>query len=614
MTTEHHEEPLEQNDDIIGVAFKWSIGVIIVIAALAAAVTFFNRESEEKPVVIERPPVQAPDSLDQSTDAMPGVVFTDITQSAGIRFNRFDGGVGEKLLPETMGGGGAFFDLDNDGDQDLVLINGTDWPHEIPTRPRTTAALYRNDGQGNFTDVTVGSGLDFSIQGMGVACGDFDGDGWTDLYISAVGPNRLLRNENGRFRDVTDEAGVAGAPDDWTTSAGFFDFDRDGDLDLFACNYIGWSRDIDLQLNFTLNGSDRAFGPPTQYVGASSMLFENRGDGTFTDVSEAKGIAVRNPATGEPMGKALAVTFADPDNDGWLDILVANDTVQNFVFRNLEGQSFEEIGSASGMAFDSMGNATGAMGMDAARVYADDRLSVAIANFANESSSFYVQQPANPWRFADMAGSEGIGSPSRLKLSFGLFFFDFDLDGRLDLLQTNGHLEEEITSIQASQSYRQAAQLFWNCGPQGRACYAMVPENSTGDLAQPIVGRGSSYADIDGDGDLDVLLMQASGPALLLRNDQQLNNHWIRLRLKAANGNTEAIGARVQVQTDGRTMTQTVMPTRSYLSQVESVLTFGLGEATTIDSVKITWPDGTTQELTNLAIDQSHEITQQPAR
>lgn len=598
------------DDRIIGVVFRWSLGVIVITALGVGALLYLPRTSKKAPVTIDRPSVEAPEILIQSSEGMPDVVFSDVTAEAGIQFDRFNGATGEKLLPETMGGGAAFFDFDNDGDQDLFLVNGDEWPHSPRSERPHTMALYRNDGNGKFDDVTASVGLDLSFYGMGVACGDYDGDGRTDLYVTAVGVNRLLQNTEGGFVDVTDAAGVGGAADGWSTSAGFCDFDRDGHLDLFVCNYIQWSREIDLRLNFTLNGTDRAYGPPTQYEGSFCTLYRNRGDRTFEDVGESAGIHVANPTTGKAMGKALAVAFVDADLDGWMDIVVANDTVQNFVFRNVDGRRFEEVGASTGVAFDSMGNATGAMGIDSGCVYSDNRIAVAVANFANEASSLYVQQGEGRWQFADMAGSEGIGSPSRLKLSFGLFFFDYDLDGRLDLLQANGHLEEEINQVQASQHFRQSAQLFWNCGESAKSCFVAVPESRLGGLARPIVGRGSTYADIDGDGDLDVLLLQSAGEPMLLRNDQNLNHHWIRLQLVGRAGNPTAIGARVEVTVGDRTLRQQVSPTRSYLSQVEPVLTFGLGRSESIDGIRIVWPNGHAQRIDAVEIDALVRIEQ----
>jgi hypothetical protein len=430
------------------------------------------------------------------------------------------------------------------------------------------------------------------------------------VFLSALGPDRLLHNEGGRFRDVTAQAGVAGASDAWGTSAGFFDYDNDGDLDLFVCNYIRWSREIDLALAFTLNGRDRAYGPPKQYQGVHSYLYRNEGDGRFSDVSRASGIEVQNPATGEPMGKALGVVFIDADEDGDLDVFVANDTVQKFVFRNRGDGTFEEIGAASGVAFDTAGMATGAMGIDVADYGNTGALAVGVANFANEATSFYVQQK-DPWQFVDMANSEGVGSPSRLKLKFGFFFFDYDLDGRLDILQANGHLENEINQIQPSQTYRQATQLFWNCGRGARGCYTVVPDDRLGDLGRPIVGRGAAYADIDADGDLDVALTDNGGSPLLIRNDQALGHHWLRVRLVGRAGNREAIGALLVLEAGGVVQRRQVMPTRSYLSQVELPVTFGLGASEHVDSLRVHWPGGAVQDVPVEAVDTVLTVEQQ---
>jgi len=596
--TEHEQEYVPADDAIIGVAFKWSLGVIGLIGIVVVAIVLMRGGGDAAPPVIDRGAIAAPDRLDQTDEEMPQVTFTDITTGAGIDFVHTSGATGEKLLPETMGSGVAFLDYDGDGDQDLLFVNASRWPHDAgETRP--TMALYRNDA-GVFTDVTTAAGLDVTCYGMGVAVGDYDGDGDSDVYVTAVGPNLLFRNDGKRFTEVSAAAGTAGDPDDWSTSAGFFDADGDGDLDLFVCNYVQWSRELDIRLNFTLNGTDRAYGPPKLYEAAHCALYRNDGAGRFTDVSAASGIEVANPATGKPMAKALAVTFVDIDDDADLDILVANDTVQNFVFRNDGECLFEEVGADSGVAFDAMGTATGAMGMDAAEIRNDGQLGVGIANFANESTSLYVQQERDPWQFADMSGLEGIGSPSRLKLSFGLFFFDYDLDGRLDMLQANGHLEDSITEIQPSQTYRQPAQLFWNCGPEARSCFAAVPDDTLGDLARPIVGRGAAYADIDDDGDLDVVLTESGDRPMLLRNEQMLGRRWVRLKLVGGPKNPDAIGARVELSAGGVTQRRTVMPTRSYLSQVELPLTCGLGEADAIDDLTVRWPDGTLETRTDI--------------
>jgi len=598
-----------RDDAIIGTAIKWSLVVFLGVGAIVAAAILLRPAPEEPTVVIDETPATI-EGYERTGIEPPTIRFTDVTDAAGIDFVHENGAIGEKLLPETMGGGVAFLDHDGDGDQDLLLISSDRWPNDpdYAVRPITTR-LYRNDGTGRFEDVTTAAGLDHRLYGMGCAVGDYDGDGRVDLFITGLGGNRLLRNLGGRFEDVTERAGVAGSPTDWNTSAGFFDADGDGDLDLFHCRYVEWSRSIDFELGFTLNGRDRAYGPPTNYRGTQPVLYRNDGDGTFTDVSEAAGLHVFNAATGVPVGKGLAVAIADVDHDGDLDVIVANDTTQNFLFVNAGDGTFTEAGTTSGLAFDSNGRATGAMGIDVAQPLADESLAVAIGNFARESTSFYVSTGSS-LRFNDVATAEGIGSPSRIKLTFGLFFFDPDLDGWPDLLQANGHLEEEINEIEPSQHYQQPAQLFWNCGPNDDACYVVMPDEAVGDLARPIVGRGAAYADIDGDGDQDVILTQTGGRPMLLRNDQDAGHHWIRVRLVGQPPNTSAIGALVSVRAGDRVRTQRVMPTRSYLSQVELPVTFGLGELESVDEIVVHWPNGSTQTLPDPAIDRVHVIEQ----
>ena len=604
---EDGEELVPEDDRIIGQAFRWSLVAIAVIALVVAAALWLRREEPVAPEVVERDPVEAPRPLDQTQAEMPVVTFSDVAASAGISFVHENGAAGEKLLPETMGSGVAFLDYDGDGDPDLLFVNSSQWPGAPESG--ATMALYQNDGSGSFSDVTTASGLDVSFYGQGVAVGDYDGDARPDLFFSAVGTNHLFHNVGGRFEEVTASAGVAGAPDAWSSSAGFFDYDNDGDLDLFVCNYVKWSREIDFRLNFTMNGVDRAYGPPMEYEGTHSSLYRNEGDGTFRDVSEEAGIRIANPATGRPMGKALALTFADADRDGDLDVFVANDTVQNFLFRNEGDGTFVEIGASSGFGFDNNGAATGAMGIDAGDYDNTGSLAVGIGNFANEHSSFYVQQ-RRPWQFVDVSNAQGIGSPSRRKLSFGLFFFDYDLDGRLDLLQSNGHVENEINEVQPSQTYRQAAQLFWNCQSKERSCFAAVPEETLGDLARPLVGRGAAYADIDADGDLDVVITQAGGPPLLARNEQALGHHWLRVVLEGRGSNRDAIGAWVELRTGDVTQRRQVMPTRSYLSQVERPVTFGLGRADRVDALRIHWPDGSTQDVAVDSVDATVRVVQ----
>jgi hypothetical protein len=370
-----------------------------------------------------------------------------------------------------------------------------------------------------------------------------------------------------------------------------------------------WSREIDYQVDFRLDGVGRAFGPPQNYQGTFPHLYRNEGDGTFTDVSEAAGLHVINPATGVPVAKSLALAPIDVDRDGDLDVMVSNDTVQNFLFRNNGDGTFLEEAEHFGLAYDRNGNSTGAMGIDSAHFRNDHNLGFVIGNFANEMSSVYVTQD-DPEFFVDEAITEGIGAPSRLMLSFGLFLFDYDLDGRLDVLQANGHVEEEIAKVDPSQRYRQPAQLFWNAGPGAGRGFVEVPPASTGDLAREIVGRGAAFADLDADGDLDVVLTQISGPPLVLRNDQDLGHHWLRVRLVGRAPNRDAIGAWVELTAGGVTQRRQVMPTRSYLSQVEPTVTFGLGELDRVDSLKVVWPDGTEETVEGVEVDRLRVVEQ----
>ena len=600
LSDEGHEgeDWVPEDDAIIGHVFRRSLWVLAAIGlALAVVVLWPTSEAREENRDIE---TTAPEAVTAAA-VPPEVEFADVTASSGIDFLHVNGAEGAKLLPETMGSGVAVFDFDGDGDQDLLFSNSTRWPDGAESSPIGRVALYENDGSGHFLDVSAALGVDVSLYGTGVAVGDYDGDGDRDVYLAAVGGNRLLRNEGGgsSFVDVTDEAGVGGSASEWTTSTGFLDIDNDGDLDLLAANYVRWSPEIDLQLDYRLTGIGRAYGPPANYEGTFLDLYRNEGDGTFREVAEELGLQVRNSATGGAVAKALGIAIVDLDSDGWIDFFVANDTVRNFLFMNDGGGAFLEQGEIQGVAYGRQGNATGAMGADAAHFRNDDDLGFLVANFANEMSSLYVSQ-GDPLLYADESIVEGLGAPSRRMLSFGVFFFDFDLDGRLDLLQANGHLEEEINSVDPSQTYRQATQLFWNAGAAG---LVHVEPATTGHLRREIVGRGAAYGDLDGDGDLDVVVTQTAGPPAVFRNDQDTGHHYLRLRLvgNGTTSNRDAIGAWVELRSGGETQRRQVMPTRSYLSQMELPVTFGLGETTVVEELKITWPDG---RIEVVAVDQ----------
>jgi hypothetical protein len=595
------EEWVPADDTVIGRTFWWSLVVLAGIAVVIGLSLYLTRQpAQVKPEQVITATV--PEAVVQVLEA-PTVRFVDITREAGITFTHTNGAYGDKLLPETMGGGVAFLDYDNDGHQDLLFVNSSVWPHRDHTGPLPTMALYRNDGTGHFQDVTAQAKLDVSFYGMGVAVADYDGDGWTDVFITAVGRNHLFHNNHGVFEEVTDQAGVAGNEEQWSTSAGFFDCNNDGYLDLLVVNYVRWSKEIDTALDYRLTGVGRAYGPPQNYEGTFPYLYRNNGDGTFTDISAQSGIQIRNPATGAPAAKSLGLTFIDVDRDGRMDVLVANDTVKKYFFHNLGNCTFEEVGEQYGLAYGADGRATGAMGVDVGHFRNDHNLGFMIGNFANEMTSVYVSQD-DPTFFVDDAIGEGIGAPSRLALKFGLLLFDYDLDGRLDMLQANGHIENEIHRMDPSQQYRQAAQLFWNAGPGQRPEFVFVPAEQTGDLGREIVGRGAAYADIDGDGDLDVVLTQIAGPPLLLRNDQHLGHHWLRVKLVGRPPNRDAIGAWVELRAGGIIQQRQVMPTRSYLSQVELPVTFGLGKSNRVEALQVTWPDGSEQTVEQVPVDQ----------
>ena len=572
-------------------ALKRSIAALVLLGCLAGgAIGWLST-----PAI--HPPTSALQARPTGSAHPPRVRFTDVTSQAGIGFVHVNGAQGAKLLPETMGGGVAAFDFDGDGDADLLFVNGTGWDGR---EPRGTCVLYRNDtppgGEIHFTDVTSDSGLDVPMYGMGVACGDYDGDGRVDLFITGVGENRLYRNRGGgRFMDVTAGSGIA-RETSWSTAAAWLDVDRDGDLDLFVGHYVDWSPELDRRVNVTQAGGGRVYGQPWNYPGTFPRLYRNDtaagGLPRFTDVSEHSGLRVKNPVTGQPVAKTLAVAPVDLNDDGWIDLVVANDTVQNFVFTNRHDGTFAEVGVQAGVAFDTYGHPRGAMGIDAARFREDDALGIAIGNFANEMNALYVSHPGRDQMvFTDEALAEGIGSASRHLLKFGLFFFDYDLDGRLDVLTANGHLDEDIERVQPDARYRQPAQLFWNAG--SGPTFVPVPAEMAGpDLFVPRVGRGSVYADFDRDGDPDVVMTQVGGRPVLLRNDQQLGRHWLRLRLIGRGGNTGAIGAWVRARVDGRTLARQVMPTRSYLSQSELTVSLGLGERTRPEGLQVRWPDG----------------------
>ena len=527
---------------------------------------------------------------------MNAVLFTDVTRAAGIGFVHNSGASGRKYLPETMGSGVAFLDYDGDGRQDLFFVQSADWPGN--RRHKTTQALYRNKGDGTFEDVTRKAGLAVELYAIGVAAADYDNDGHVDLFINALGPDRLFRNRgDGTFEDVTEKAGVSDPG--FGTSATWVDYDRDGRLDLFACNYVQWSPKDDIFC--TLDGVDKSYCTPESYRGATNRLFRNRGDGTFEDVSKRAGVY-------DPTGKSLGVVALDYDGDGWPDLAVANDTQPNFLYHNKGDGTFEEVGKIAGIAFSEEGKARGAMGIDAADYDGSGRDSLVIGNFSNEMLALYHNEGRG--LFIDDAAMSGIGQPSLLTLAFGCFFFDFDLDGILDIFVANGHVENDINRVQPSVTYAQPPHLFRGLGG-GR--FESIESQSGADLQRPLVARGAAYADFDDDGDLDIAVATNNGPPVLLRNDGGNTDRWLRLRLVGrGKSNRDAVGAVVRLKAGSITATRTVRSAASYASQSELELTFGLGPARHGDSpsvdLQITWPDGTKQPVSGIEPGRLHVI------
>jgi hypothetical protein len=526
--------------------------------------------------------------------APAGLRFTDVTAKAGIKFTHNSGRAGKKYLPETLGPGGAFFDADGDGWLDVLLINGKDWTPSKRGNRKSLHALYRNNRNGTFTDITRGSGLDVEMYGLGVAVADYDNDGREDVYITALEGDRLFRNVseggNGKFQDVTAAAGIRNAS--FGTSAAWLDYDRDGRVDLFVANYVQWSPDKDLWCS--LDGATKSYCTPESYKGTSSKLFRNvsgGGVGRFQDVSAKAGVGQE--------GKALGVTVLDYNVDGWPDLFVANDTQPNKLYRNQKNGTFVEEGLQAGVAFGEDGVARGAMGVDAADYDRSGRPHLLVGNFSNEMLALYHNEGNGV--FVDEAPASAVGRASLLTLTFGVFFFDYDLDGLLDLFAANGHIEEEIGRVQPRVSYRQPPLVFRNLGG-GR--FEPVTGRLGAEFNRPIVARGAAYGDYDKDGDLDVLLTTNHGPAYLFRNDGGNRNHWLCVRTVGRKSNRDGIGAVVRVAspTAGRQW-NTVRSGSSYCSQSDLALTFGLGRDPKA-TLEIEWPSGLKQRLADVPADQ----------
>jgi hypothetical protein len=506
------------------------------------------------------------------------IEFTDVTDKAGIHFKHNSGAFGKKYLPETLGPGCAFLDYDNDGWQDILLVNSTNWPEHKGAK--TFLALYHNNKDGTFTDVTGAAGLAVEMYGLGVSVADYDNDGFDDIYITAVGPNHLFRNlGNGKFADVTAKAGV-GDPG-FSTSAAWFDYDKDGKLDLFVCNYVEWTPETDKFC--TLDGKNKSYCTPQSYKGQSATLYHNRGNGTFENVTQKAGL-------NDPTSKSLGVAVFDYNSDGWPDLFVANDTEPNKLYKNNGNGTFTDEALTAGVAFSEAGTARAGMGVDTADYDGSGRQGIVIGNFTNESMALYRNDGTG--LFTDEAGASGIGKMSAQSLTFATFFFDYDLDGLPDIFAANGHVSDDIAVVQPQVKYAQPPHLFHN---KGKKKFEEVSGRLGKAMQRAIVGRGAAYGDIDNDGDLDLLIMTNNGAARLLRNDNGNQNDLLRVKLVGTRSNRDGIGAKVTLKTPAGGKEMSVVKTgSSYCSQSELPLTFGLGKAdpTKGSTLEIEWPSG----------------------
>ena len=536
-------------------------------------------------------PAAVPTPTNAGAAARPSgpITFSDVAAQAGIHFRHNNGAFGQKYLPETMGSGVCVIDYDNDGWPDLFFVNGTDWPgHKAH---HTMPALYHNNHDGTFSDVTKQAGLAVEMYGMGCAVGDYDNDGHDDLYVTAIGGSHLFHNQgNGHFADVTARAGLADSG--FPASAVWFDYDHDGRLDLYVAHYVEWTAAADQFCS--LDGTHKSYCTPERYKGESARLFHNLGNGRFEDVTKKAGLY-------DPTSKSLGIALLDLDNDGWLSLFVTNDTQPNKLWKNNRNGTFTDQGFAAGVAYNDAGKARAGMGTDAADYDGSGRQSIAIGNFTNESLSLYQNQGGG--LFLDQAIPSGIAEPSSRVLTFGLFFFDYDLDGLPDIFAADGHVADDISVLQPSLHYAEPALLFRN---RGGGKFENVSDRVGAALERPMVARGAAYLDYDNDGDLDIAVNVNNGAARLLRNENGNKNDMLRIRLVGTQSNRNAIGARVSVSGPGvARQVEWVKTGSSYLSQSEFPLTFGLGKPAPGKSVsvEIAWPSGRKESLAHVAAD-----------
>jgi hypothetical protein len=517
--------------------------------------------------------------------------FVDATAASGISFRHHSGAFGKKYLPETMGSGVCVLDYDNDGFQDILFVNSMDWPGHGSSK--NYPALYHNNGDGTFTDRTRQAGLAVEMYGMGCAVGDYDNDGKDDIYISALGSSHLFRNlGNGRFADVTARAKVAGSG--FASGAVWFDYDNDGKLDLFVAHYVDWS--IAKDQFCSLDTKNKSYCTPQVYKGESARLYHNRGDGTFEDVTQRAGLL-------DATSKSLGIALVDYDDDGWLDLLVTNDTQPNKLYRNNHNGTFSDVAVPAGVAYSDAGATRAGMGVDNGDYDNSGHPGVVIGNFTNEGIALYRTDGSGLYTSASEA--TGIDRWSLQSLTFSTFFFDYDLDGLLDVLAVNGHVADDISVTQPHLKYAEPALLFRN---RGKGQFENMSTQLGPALQRPIVGRGAAYGDFDNDGDLDLVITEANGPARLLRNENGNQNDLLRVKLTGTRSNRDGIGAKLTLQVDKNLRLLRMVKTGSgYLSQSELPVTFGLGKPDPARRMRLTivWPSGQKDTIENITPNQA---------
>ncbi len=582
----------------LAVGQKYAFYIIAVVIFLSAC---GRKETKKEPPGFAK---EIPDYTGNRPNTLQSPIkMTDITNESGIAFTHVTGAFGEKWMPETIGSGGGFFDYDGDGLSDIFLVNSKDWDSHPSGNKTATSKLYRNLGNGKFEDVSDNAGISFSMYGMGCSFADFDADGDMDIYLTAVGDNKLLRNDSGKFTEVTQQYKTSGNDPladhpSWSTGAAWVDVDRDGWLDLFVANYVKWTPETDIYI--TRDGKNKSYATPDVYKGESCRLYKNLKGKGFEDITQKAGVLNNE-------GKSLGVAIEDFNRDGWPDIVVSNDTQPNFLYINNGNGTFTDKARAAGIGYDENGRARAGMGIDVADIGNNNQLAIAIGNFSQEPLSLYTQTGFGEL-FQDRAGATRLSRPSLLQLTFGLQFCDFDLDGYLDLITANGHIEPQINKIQKDITFEQTPQVFHNSDGK----FIDVSKEAGKVFQQPIVGRGIATSDFDKDGDLDVLFTVNGGSPKLLRNDLDNKNNFVGIQLKGKHPNLQAVGARISVFSGGSKQHRMVRTGSSYLSQSEIETTiFGIGESTKVDSLQVIWPKtGEILKLENLTANQVYKVNE----